>query len=157
MPSYNKCVFIGNLGGDPEMRYTTAGKPVTSFSVAVNRNFRNGSGEWEQSTEWINAVLFGDQAERAAETLRKGNLVLIEGRQETQQWTDKETGKPARRVVHILYSYTDLTKREREGSGRGPDIVDTMAGDPRHSGEFSGPVTSGVGGGRTDDLDDLPF
>ena len=160
MPSYNKCVFIGNLGRDPEMRYTPTGKQVVDFSVAVNRNYKDGNGEWQQSTEWVNAVVFGDSAERAAEQLRKGSLVLVEGRQETQEWTDKETGKPARRVVHILSSWTNLTKKESDGEGRF-SYVDHMANDPRHAGDFGGgaaaPAGGGGGYGNTPDLDDLPF
>lgn len=156
MPSFNKCVFIGNLGKDPEIRYTPNGKSVATFSVAVNRSHKNADGEWEQSTEWINAVLFGDSAERAADNLHKGNLVLIEGRQETQHWTDKETGKPASRVVHILSNWQNLTKKEGDG-GRGPDVLDTVANDPRHEGAFVGAVPTPSSTSSNPDLDDLPF
>jgi len=65
--SLNKCMIIGNLGRDPEMRYTPGGQAVTQFSVATNRNFRDQQGEWQSETEWFRVVVWGDRGERAAE------------------------------------------------------------------------------------------
>ena len=84
--SLNKCLIIGNLGRDPEMRYTPSGTAVTQFSVAVNRNSKDEAGEWKKETEWFRVVLFRENAERAAEWLRKGTKVFIEGRIQTRQY-----------------------------------------------------------------------
>jgi single-strand DNA-binding protein len=87
--SLNKCMIIGNLGRDPEMRYSASGVAITQFSVAVNRNSRDEAGEWKEETEWFRVVVWGQQAERAAEYLRKGNKVYIEGRLQTRKYTDR--------------------------------------------------------------------
>ena len=84
--SLNKCMIIGNLGRDPEMRYTPSGQAVTQFSVATNRNFKDQQGEWQSEAEWFRVVVWGDQGERAAEYLRKGSQCYIEGRLQTREW-----------------------------------------------------------------------
>ena len=71
--SLNKCLIIGNLGRDPEMRYTPSGQAVTQFTVAVNRNYKDAQGERQEETEWFRVVAWAQQAEFAAEYLRKGN------------------------------------------------------------------------------------
>ena len=72
--AFSKIMFIGNLGRDPEMRYTPNGKPVTKFSVAVSHSKPDGQGGWvDEGTDWFRVSVFGDRAERAAEQLRKGN------------------------------------------------------------------------------------
>jgi single-strand DNA-binding protein len=84
----NKVLIIGNLGGDPEMRYTPSGKPVTSFSVAVTRNWRTSDGDRKEATEWFNVVSWGNLAEICNQHLRKGSHVYIEGRLQTRSWED---------------------------------------------------------------------
>ena len=78
--SLNKAMIIGNLGRDPEMRYTANGQAVTQFTVAVNRNYRDSNNEWKEETEWFRVVAWGPLAERTAEYLRKGRKVYVEGR-----------------------------------------------------------------------------
>lgn len=90
MASLNKVMLIGNLGKDPEVRYTPAGTAVASFSIATSEKFKNKSGEWEERTEWHNVVLWGRQAEVAGEYLAKGKTVYIEGRLQTRKWQDKD-------------------------------------------------------------------
>ena len=84
--SLNKAMIIGNLGRDPEMRYTPNGQAVTQFTVAVNRNYKDQTGEWKEETEWFRVVAWGPLGERAAEYLRKGGKVYVEGRLQTRQW-----------------------------------------------------------------------
>ena len=91
--SLNKCMIIGNLGRDPEMRYTPSGQAVTQFTVATNRRWRDQQDEWQEETEWFRVVVWGQQAERVAERLRKGNKVYIEGRIQTRQWEDQSGQK----------------------------------------------------------------
>jgi single-strand DNA-binding protein len=90
MASLNKVMLIGNLGKDPEVRYTTSGQGVASFSVATSEKFKNKSGDMEERTEWHNVVLWGKLAEIAKEYLSKGKTVYIEGRLQTRKWQDKD-------------------------------------------------------------------
>jgi single-strand DNA-binding protein len=90
MASLNKVMLIGNLGKDPEVRYTTSGQAVASFSVATSEKFKNKSGDMEERTEWHNVVLWGKLAEIAKEYLSKGKTAYIEGRLQTRKWQDKE-------------------------------------------------------------------
>ena len=90
--SLNKAMIIGNLGRDPEMRYTPNGQAVTQFTVAVNRNYKDANGEWKEETEWFRVVAWGPLAERTAEYLRKGRKVYVEGRLQTRNW-EARTGR----------------------------------------------------------------
>ncbi|NRF71382.1 single-stranded DNA-binding protein [Aquincola sp. S2] len=91
MPSLNKVMLIGNLGRDPEVRYTPNGSTVCNFSIATTRAWKNKeSGERQEETEWHRIVLFDRLAEVAGEYLKKGRSVYIEGRLRTRKWTDKD-------------------------------------------------------------------
>lgn len=90
MASLNKVMLIGNLGKDPEVRYTTSGQAVASFNLATSEKFKNKSGEWEERTEWHRVTLWGKLAEIAGEYLAKGKTVYIEGRLQTRKWTDRD-------------------------------------------------------------------
>ena len=116
--SLNKAMIIGNLGRDPEMRYTPNGQAVTQFTVAVNRNYKGQSGEWQEETEWFRVVVWGQQAERAAEYLRKGNKVYIEGRLQTRQWED-QSGQKRYTTELVANQVTNLERRSRDESERG--------------------------------------
>ena len=92
--SVNKVILIGTLGKDPELKYTPQGTAVTKFSMATNESFKDKqSGEWKERTEWHNIVCWQRTAEVAAEYLKKGRKVYIEGRLTTRSWDDKETGQ----------------------------------------------------------------
>ena len=86
----NKVMIIGNLGRDPEMRYTPSGRPVTTFSVATNRQYTNAEGEKKTDTEWFNIVAWGKLAEICNQYLSKGRQVYIEGRLQTRRWEDAQ-------------------------------------------------------------------
>jgi len=86
----NKVMIIGNLGRDPEMRYTASGRPVTSFSVAAGRRWTTPEGERREATEWFNVVAWANLAETCNQYLRKGSKVYIEGRLQTRSWEDAE-------------------------------------------------------------------
>lgn len=91
MPSVNKVILIGNLGRDPEVRYTPSGSAVCSLRLATTRNWKNReSGERQEETEWHSVVLYERQAEIAGEYLKKGRPVYIEGRLKTRKWQDKD-------------------------------------------------------------------
>jgi single-strand DNA-binding protein len=84
----NKVMIIGNLGRDPEMRYTPGGKPVTSFSLASSRSWIAPDGERHEETEWFNVVTWGNLAEICQQHLVKGQQVYVEGRLQTRGWED---------------------------------------------------------------------
>ena len=89
----NKVMIIGNLGRDPEMRYTPSGRPVTTFSVATSRSWNTSEGEKRVETEWFNVVAWGSLAEICKQHLSKGQQVYIEGRLQTRHWDGAEGNK----------------------------------------------------------------
>jgi len=91
--SVNKVILVGNLGKDPEVKYTPQGKPVAKFSLATNERYKDKDGQWQERTEWHNIVLWERLAEIAGEYLKKGGKVYIEGRLRTDSWDDKTTGQ----------------------------------------------------------------
>ncbi len=155
--SLNKCMIIGNLGRDPEMRYTPSGQAVTQFSVATNRNFRDQQGEWQSETEWFRVVVWGDQGERVAEYLRKGHKVYVEGRLQTRQWED-QSGNKRYTTELIANRVTSLERRDREGEPPFPG--DTPGGSSGSGSAPSGSGSASSSSGTTssaEDFDDLPF
>jgi single-strand DNA-binding protein len=86
----NKVMVIGRLGRDPEMRYTPGGSPVTTFTVAASRQWKDSSGETREETEWFNIVAWNKLAEICKDYLRKASRVYIEGRLQTRQWQDQD-------------------------------------------------------------------
>ena len=91
--SFNKVIILGNLGADPELRYTSNNQAVTSLSVATNERWTNAKGEAQERTEWHKVIVFGRTAENCANYLKKGSSVHVEGRLQTRQWEDKEGHK----------------------------------------------------------------
>ena len=99
MPSLNKVIIIGNVGSDPEMRFTPSGKPVTSFSVATNWMYTTPEGERKQETEWFNVVAWNRLAEQCNQFLGKGRLVYAEGRLHTRTWDGQDGQQHSRAEV----------------------------------------------------------
>ncbi len=116
MASLNKVMLIGNLGKDPEVRYTTSGTAVTSFSLATSERFKNRNGEWEEKTEWHNVTLWGRLAEIAGEYLAKGRTVFVEGRLQTRKWQDRD-GRD-RYTTEIVADKMQMLGGKGEGGGR---------------------------------------
>lgn len=88
--SFNKVIVVGNLGRDPELRYTPQGTPACTFSMATNERRKAAGGEQQDVTTWFRVTLWGRQAETAAQYLTKGRSVYVEGRLRVEEWTDKE-------------------------------------------------------------------
>lgn len=116
MASLNKVMLIGNLGKDPEVRYTTSGTAVASFSLATSEKFKNKNGEWEERTEWHNVTLWSRLAEIAGEYLSKGKTVYIEGRLQTRKWQDRD-GRD-RYTTEIVGEKMQMLSGRGEGGGR---------------------------------------
>ena len=91
--SVNKCLIIGNLGGDPQLRHTTSGTPVCNFTVATNESWTNKEGVREERTEWHRVIAWRKLAEICHEYLRKGSPVYIEGKLQTRSWEDQSGHK----------------------------------------------------------------
>lgn len=125
----NKVMIIGNLGRDPEMRFTPSGRPVASFSVAVSRSWNSTDGERHEETEWFNVVAWGGLAETCKQVLTKGRQVYIEGRLQTRRWEDHE-GKKQFNVEVVAERMLMLGDRHR-ASGEG-----TPAEPPTEEDEF---------------------
>jgi single-strand DNA-binding protein len=115
----NKVMIIGNLGRDPEMRYTPSGKPVTSFSVAVSRSWVKPEGERTETTDWFNVVAWGRLAEICSQYLTKGSMVFVEGRLETRSW-EAENGQKHYRTEVVANDVNILDRRGRAGDEANP-------------------------------------
>ena len=117
MASVNKVIIIGNLGRDPEVRYTPNGAAVCNLRIATTRNWKNReSGEKQEETEWHSVVLYDRQAEVAGEYLKKGRPVYIEGRLKTRKWQDKDGND---RYTTEIVAETMQLLGGREGMGGG--------------------------------------
>ena len=99
MASLNKVMIIGNLGSEPEMRFTPNGNPVTSFRVATNRVYTTAEGERKQETEWFTVVAWNKLAEQCNQFLTKGRLVYAEGRLRTRTWESQDGQKHYRTEI----------------------------------------------------------
>jgi single-strand DNA-binding protein len=148
--SFNKIIIVGNLGRDPELRYTPQGTAVCNFSMATTEKRRDKSGEFQDVTTWFRVTLWDKKAEVAAKYLTKGSQVYIEGRLKLDEWTDRD-GK-TRTTLDV-----NATDMQFIGSGAGrdsgysseePDIEASSA-------PASSSSAAAAGGGSTDD--DIPF
>ena len=149
--SVNKVILVGNLGKDPETRYTGAGQAVCNFSLATNETFKDKNGERQKRTEWHKIVVWGKTAEIAQQYLKKGTQVYLEGRIQSREWTDKEGQK--RTSYEIVASDFRFLGSKSDSTGGGARSA-APAGDfdhdapaPSHE-EHSGPEV-------TDE--DIPF
>lgn len=101
MGSVNKAILVGNLGRDAEMRYTPSGVAVTNFSVATTETWKDKAGEKQERTEWTRCQLWGKAAAAVTEYLTKGKQVFVEGRLQTNEWTDKDGNKRKTTEVRV--------------------------------------------------------
>jgi single-strand DNA-binding protein len=155
MAGVNKVILIGNLGKDPELRYTPSGQPVASFSVATTERWTDKNGQRQDRTEWHNIVVWGKLAELTNQYLKKGRPVYIEGRITTRSWDDRDGNKKYR---------TEIVANQIQflGSGLPPGSEAAAAPEPQQSGEphFEQSVHEQnvpLGGPAGVPEDDLPF
>jgi len=148
MASVNKVILVGNVGRDPELRYTQGGQPVASFSVATNERFKDRDGNWKDRTEWHRIVAWARLAEICGEYLRKGSQVYIEGRIQTRDWEDKEGNKRQTTEV-VALSMQMLGRRGEGGSPVGGGSDDQSRGGDE---SFSQSPPSGPGGAADDEI-----
>jgi single-strand DNA-binding protein len=162
MASVNKVILLGNLGRDPETRYTTGGDAVTNLNIATSEQWKDKSGEKQERTEWHRVVLFGRQAEIAGEYLKKGRSVYIEGRLQTRKYTDKDGVE--KYSTEIVGDRMQLIGGTRESSGGDADFSSGGGAPSRRETASAGagaPAGGGKGGAtkkNVDDFDDdIPF
>ncbi|HKQ62930.1 MAG TPA: single-stranded DNA-binding protein [Candidatus Polarisedimenticolaceae bacterium] len=124
----NKVILVGNLGRDPEVRFTTGGTPVANFTMATTERWNDPSGERKERTEWHRIVVWGKQAEIAGEYLRKGKQVYIEGSLQTREWTDREGNK--RYTTEVRAQRVQMLGRADETAPSPPAEPATTAAEP---------------------------
>ena len=165
----NKVMIIGNLGKDPEMKYTQQGTPITSFSVAVSRTWKGPDGSSQEETEWFRVVAWERLAEQCNEFLRKGRKVFIEGRLKTREWTGQDGQK--RFTTEVVATSMILLDPKQSGDysgggGGGNSYREERQAPARQgAGAGSGAAGGGAAGGfghsyddEADlDVDDIPF
>lgn len=163
--SFNKIILVGNLGRDPELRYTPQGTAVCSFTLATNEKRRDKSGEFQNTATWFKVTLWGNQAETASKYLTKGRPVYIEGRLRIEEWTDRDGNNRQTLEVNATDMQFIGSRGDGEGSGdyssSSPDDFETHSGPPAESSESTGtaagtaaksaPVAAPAGD------DDIPF
>lgn len=120
MANVNKAILIGNLGKDPEVRYTQGGDAVANFSIATNEKWKDKSGQKQERTEWHNIVAWGKLAEFASEHLARGCAAYIEGSIQTRKWEDKD-GKDRYTTEIKAYSIQPITWKEAGDGFSGDD------------------------------------
>ena len=130
---YQQCIIVGNLGRDPEMRYTANGKAVTVFTVAVN-NRSQEDGEWKDKTTWFRVTCWDKLAETTNQYLKKGRKVFVVGRVDISTWTDKQSGEARGSLELTAREVKFLDGRQDEGGASAP-----------------------VGGAAAHDEEDMPF
>ncbi len=136
-----KLTLIGNLGSDPDMRYSANGSPLLRFNVAGNYRAKNDAGEWEDRTEWVRVTVFGNRAESLSNLLRKGSKVFIDGRLEARPWTGNDGALHA--GLEVVANEVELCSPRQQDDGQQRQ-----------------PVAAGTrqqGASDDSDLDSLPF
>ncbi len=151
----NRVILVGHLGGDPEMRYTSSGTPVTNFSLATNERWNNQDGERQERTEWHKIVTWSKLADISNQYLTKGQLVFIEGRIQTREWDDRDGNK--RRTTEIIASdMRMMSPRSSDGPRQEQEQKQEQKQEPVG-------VAAEGGNGREDQMDagvtedDIPF
>lgn len=141
--SLNKVMLIGNLGRDPEVRYTTGGKAIANFTLATNEIWQDKDGNQQKHTEWHRIVAWGKLGEICGEYLSRGKTVYIEGRIQTREWEDKDGNKRTTTEI-VATDMIILSAREEEGDSR-----NSVGGGKTEKGELPPPTDVPE--------DDIPF
>ncbi len=161
--SLNQVTLMGNLTRDPELRQTPTGQNVTSFSLALNRSYKDASGEWQEATDYIDIVCWGPLAERVAQYLSKGRRCLVQGRLQSRSW--EQDGNKRSKVEVLANDVTFLDSRgggDNEGGSYDADSAqgssDSKAEKPKPSkkGKKDDVVIEDIGD-EPINLDDIPF
>ncbi len=151
----NKVILLGNLGKDPEVKFTPSGTAVAKFTVATSDRFKDKEGQWQHRTEWHNVTAWARTAEIAGEYLKKGNKVYIEGSLRTHSWDDKQTGQKKYMTEIVVNDLVLLGGRGESGGDSGGhsrgvaagNNFDQRAPEPEPASATSSPISD----------EDIPF
>jgi single-strand DNA-binding protein len=119
--SFNQVVLMGNLTRDPELRQTPNGQSVCSFSIALNRNYKDSKGEWQEATDFIDVVAWANLGERVAQYMSKGRPVLVSGRLQSRSW--EKDGQKRNKVEVVAQDVTFLGSRGADSGSEGAEPV----------------------------------
>lgn len=159
--SVNKVILVGNLGKDPEVKYTPSGMAVARFTLATNDRTKDKEGNWQDKTEWHNLVAFQRTAEIVGEYLKKGRTVYVEGKLQTSSWDDKESGQKKYRTEVIVNDLVLLGGGQR-GEGEGGGFSSGRSGGAKSGGfeqrgpDYDNAPAASHGAGEITD-EDIPF
>jgi single-strand DNA-binding protein len=157
--SLNQVTLMGNLTRDPELRQTPSGQNVTSFSLALNRSYKDQSGEWQEATDYIDIVCWGPLAERVSQYLSKGRRCLVQGRLQSRNW--EQDGQKRSKVEVLANDVTFLDSRgagegDSSGASGGDAVPAPTASKPKPSKKEDDVVIEDIGD-QPINLDDIPF
>jgi single-strand DNA-binding protein len=165
MPSFNKVILAGNLTRDPELRYTPKGTAVAKIGLAINRTWKDDTGQQKEEVTFVDVDAFGRSAEVISQYLKKGRPILVEGRLKFDQWDDKQTNQKRSRLGVILESFQFLDSGGGAGGGGGGGFSPSAGGGgapkptPNRPSGSAGPAAAPP---PSDDMppdaeDDVPF
>jgi single-strand DNA-binding protein len=117
--SVNKVILVGNVGQDPEVKYTASGVPVAKVSLATNERFKDRNDQWQDRTEWHSVVAWQRLAEIVGEYVRKGSKLYVEGKLQTSTWEDKQSGERKYRTEIVARDIVLLGSRDSGPEGKG--------------------------------------
>jgi len=157
--SVNQVTLLGNLTRDPELRQTPSGQNVVSFSLALNRAYKDQSGDWQEATDFIDVVAWGPLAERVSQYVTKGRRVLVQGRLQSRSW--EQEGQKRSKVEVLANDVTFLDSRGEGGEGGGGNSgggssQSAPASKPAPSKKKDDVVIEDIGDDPIN-LDDIPF
>ena len=137
--AFNKVVLLGNLTADPELRTTTGGQNVASFTIAISRTWNNAQGEKQEETSFINCTAWGRTGETIAKYVQKGRQLLVSGRLQQRTWQDKDTGKNRSAIDVIVEEFSFVSDGSRGGGSSSSSsasaktneqVIDEISDDP---------------------------
>jgi len=131
--SVNKVILVGNVGKEPEFKVTPSGVPIANFSIATSDRFKDKSGEWQDRTEWHSLIAFQRTAEIVRDYVKKGSKLYIEGRLQTRDWEDKQSGQKRYKTEILVNELVLLSGRDDSSGGSGYSRSNTDSYDQRPS------------------------
>lgn len=145
--AFNKVVLLGNLTADPELRTTTGGQNVASFTIAISRTWNNAQGEKQEETSFINCTAWGRTGEAIAKYVQKGRQLLVSGRLQQRTWQDKDTGKNRSAIDVIVEEFSFVSDGSRGGGSSSSSSASAKTNEPVIDEISDDPI----------DLSDIPF
>lgn len=142
--SVNKVILVGNIGKDPEVKYSPSGTPIAKFSIATNERFKDRSGEWQERVEWHSIVAWQRLAEIVGEFVTTGSKVYVEGKLQTSSWEDRQSGQTRYRTEIVA---RDLVLLGSRGNG----ATESQRSHPGPEARHENPTK------KAEDREDIPF